>query len=62
MQNQPFEWVTHSDRPAPLPEPSYQARAFMPEDKPDPLTIEPDDALQAWSNRLQARFAPGGDL
>lgn len=62
MQKAAVEWVTHSDRPAPLPEPSYQARAFMPEDKPDPLTIQPDEVLQAWSNRLQSRRTPGGDL
>lgn len=59
MQQQ-AEWVTHSDRPAPLSPPSYRARAFMPDDKPDPMTIEPDAALQAWSNLLQARRAPGG--
>jgi len=38
-----------------LPPPSAKARAFMPEDKPDPMSVEPDDTLQAWSNRLQAR-------
>lgn len=38
-----------------LPPPSFKARAFMPEDKPDPMAIEPDDSLRTWSNRLQAR-------
>lgn len=50
---------------SPLGEPSAKAKAFMPEVDPyasavlpyseDPAYVEPDGALQAWSNLQQAR-------